>query len=164
MPRVDEHAGRRRDELRRPADLRRDDRAAGGKALEDRLAEGLDEARRAEHACSRDPGRDLVVRDGARDRDPLPALELRAERAVADERQRPLAEPLERAREADDVLALGQRADADEALAGRRDGKALEVDAHVHDLDLADRGGDLALELAPQPVGDGDHRRRATDT
>jgi hypothetical protein len=45
----------------------------------------------------------------------------------------------------------------------RRDGKALEVDAHVHDLDLADRGGDLALELAAQPVGDGDHRRRAAD-
>ena len=45
---VDEHAALGRDELGRPADLRRDDRPAGGQPLEDRLAERLDEARRAE--------------------------------------------------------------------------------------------------------------------
>ena len=41
------------------------------------------------------------------------------QRPVADEGQRPLAEPRERVGQPDDVLALGQRADAEEARAVR---------------------------------------------
>ena len=95
----------------------------------------------------------------------LASLQLRAERAVADEGQLSLPEALERAREADDVLALAQRADAEErgrALGRRQDREALEVDAGVDDLRLAARVGHLRLELASQVVGDGDHGRGAT--
>jgi hypothetical protein len=38
--------------------------------------------------------------------------------------------------------------------------EALEVDARVDHLGLAARGGHLGLELAPEVVGDRDHRRR----
>ena len=41
--------------------------------------------------------------------------------------------------------------------------EALEVDARVDDLGLAARLGQPLLELAPQVVRDGDHRRRALD-
>ena len=67
-----------------------------------------------------------VVRDRAGQLDAGAALELSAQRPDADERQRPLAEPLERAREPDDVLPLRQRADADEPRAvavGARGGR-----------------------------------------
>ena len=98
-------------------------------------------------------------------RDARPTFELRPERAVADERQRPLAEPAEGVREPDDVLPLDQRADADErrARAGRalEQPEALQVDAAVDDLGLRRGLGDRRDEPSAQPVGDGDHRRRA---
>ena len=65
----------------------------------------------------RDLRGDGFVRDRAGQLDPDSLLELRPQRAVADEGQRPLAEPLERAREREDVLARDQRADADEVRA-----------------------------------------------
>ena len=61
---------------------------------------------------------DPVVRDRAGELDAWPSLELAAQWPDADERQRSLAEPLERAREAHDVLPLRQRADADEPRPG----------------------------------------------
>ena len=118
-------------------------------------------------AAARKPGTESCG-DEARDRDAGTALELRAERAVADEGQRSLAEPRERVRQPDDVLALDQRADADEGRAwpvgcGAERAEALEVDAAVHDLGLAARLRRALLELPAQPVRDRDHRGRATD-
>ena len=108
--------------------------------------------------------------DAADDADALAALERLPERPVADERQRPLAAALERAREAEHVLALREAAEAEKrravtALAelaarslrvARRE--ALEVDAAVDHLGLAARVGQRVLELRAQPVGDSDHR------
>ncbi len=74
--RVDEHAGARRHELRRPADGSGDDAAGRGERLERRLAEGLDEARLAEDIGGREVAGDRVVRDIAGDRDAGTALEL----------------------------------------------------------------------------------------
>ena len=99
----------------------------------------------------------------------LATLELRAQRAVADEREASLAEPRERVGETDDVLALAERADAEErrrvqvTLCHLARGEALEVDARVDDVRLAARFGQLRLELAAQVVRDGDHGRRALD-
>ena len=101
-------------------------------------------------------------------RTPARPSSVRAQRPVADERQRAAAEPRERVGEPDDVLALGERADVDERglLELRRSvdrGEALEVDARVDDLGLAARLGQPLLELPAQVVRDGDHGRRALD-
>jgi hypothetical protein len=72
------------------------------------LAEGLDQARLADDVCCRDLRRDPVVWKRTRELDPRPAFELLAQRPVADERQRPFAEPLEGARETEHVLALDE--------------------------------------------------------
>ena len=56
-----------------------------------------------------DSARDPLVRDGARELDTRPALELRTQRPVADERQRPLAQRRERVGKPDDVLPLDER-------------------------------------------------------
>ena len=78
-----------------------------------------------------------------------PSRERSAERPAADEGERALATPLERAREPQDVLALGEAAEAEEVrslaapaeLVASRLGvprrEALEVDAAVDDLGLA---------------------------
>ena len=66
------------------------------------------------------PARHLVVRDAADDAHAVAPLELRPQRAVADERQRAAAELRERVGEPHDVLALRQRADVHE----RRDARA----------------------------------------
>ena len=91
--------------------------------------------------------------DAADEPDPGPSLERAAQRAVADERERALAALLERAREAEDVLALGEPAEAEERrpvaapaeLVARRLGvarrEALEVDAAVDHLGLARASG-----------------------
>ena len=82
------------------------------------------------------------------------ALELPAQRSFAGEVERPVAEPLEGVREADDVLALRQAADAQERRPGGSacragsEREALEVDAGVDHLGLAARVGQLGLELA----------------
>ena len=77
--------------------------------------------------------------------------------------------------EADDVLPLVERADAQisgavavPAERGARLGlvaaaKALEVDTAVDHLHLAERARDARLELAAQVVRDGDHAVRAAD-
>src|SRR5437764_3038355 len=77
---VDEHAGLRRDELGRPADAGSDDRAAAGHALQERLAEGLDQARLADDAGGGDPGGHVIVFDAAKDLDLAAPLELQAQR------------------------------------------------------------------------------------
>src|ERR1043166_2950530 len=92
---------------RSAAALRRDDRAAAGERLENRLAERLDEARLADDPRAGDPVGDLVVRRAGDDVDALASLELRPQRAVTDEGQLPGAEPLARFGPAGDVLALG---------------------------------------------------------
>ena len=123
--------------------------------------------------ASREAARDLVVRRrGRRAATPVASLELRAQRPVAGERQRPFAEPRERVGEPDDVLALAQRADAEErgparparaATANRSRSTPL-----VDDLRLAARLGQLRLELAragsrrrrrPPPRADDEPRR-----
>ena len=63
---IDEHAGSRRDELRRPADAGRDDGPSRGERLERRLAEGLDEARLAEDVRRGEVAGDGVVRRRSR--------------------------------------------------------------------------------------------------
>jgi hypothetical protein len=105
---IDEHAGLRRDELGRAADPRRNDRSPAGHRLEHGLAEGLDQAGLADDVRCRDLGRDPVIRKRARELDPRPVFELSAQWPVADERQRPFAEPLEGARETKHVLALDE--------------------------------------------------------
>jgi hypothetical protein len=106
--RIDQHAGLRRDEFRRPADPRRDDRSPAGHRLEHGLSEGLDQARLADDVCCRDLRRDAVVWKRTREFDPRPALELSAQRPVADERQRPFTESLKSARETEHVLSLDE--------------------------------------------------------
>ena len=103
------------------------------------------------------------MRDAPEQADAIAALEPRPERPVAGEGERSLAEAREGVGEADDVLPLVERADAEEAgRPGRRlgDREALAVDAARDDLHLAARLGQLRLELAPQVVGDADHRGR----
>src|SRR5437763_8299730 len=107
--RVDEDAGFRRHELGRAADAGADDRAAAGHGLEQRLAERLDQARLADDGGLRDARRDLVVPDAAGDGDAVAMLELVAERAVADERERSALELAECVGEPAYVLPLGQR-------------------------------------------------------
>jgi ABC-2 type transport system ATP-binding protein len=162
IERIDEHTGRGRDELGRPADARRDDGAARGHALEQRLPERLDEARLAEHVALGEEAGNLVVRHAAGERHPVTSGELRAQRTVAGERERSLAEQREGVGETHDVLAFLERADAQEArraLGSRSEGEALEIDAARHDLRLAARRGNLRLELAPQIVRHADDRR-----
>ena len=145
VERVDEDAGLGRDELGRAADPRRDDGAAAGHRLEDRLAERLDQRRRADDVGGGEPAGHLVVRDAADDAHAAPPSSARAQRAVADEREGAAAEPRERVGEPHDVLALGQRPDVDERgrlerrAAGATGAEALEVDARVDDLGLAAR-------------------------
>ena len=88
--------------------------------LERREAERLGEARLADDIGGCDPAGDPVVIDRADEPDPGPALERAAQRAVADERERSLSSPLERAGEPQHVLALAQRADAEEPGSVRR--------------------------------------------
>ena len=104
------------------------------------------------------------MRDAPEQTDTIASLQLRPERPVAGEGERSLAEACEGVGEADDVLPLVERADAEEARRARRrlgDREALAVDAARDDLDLAARLGQLRLELAAQVVGDADHRCRA---
>ena len=107
--------------------------------------------------------------DATDDADPVAPFERASQRAVADEGQRALAALLERAREAEDVLALGEPAEAEErravavqpSVAARSLGvarsEALEVDAAVDHLGLAARIGQSLLELGAQPA----RRRRS---
>ena len=116
-----------RDELGRAADRRRDDGAGRGHRLERREPERLAQARLADDVGARDPHRDVVVADAADDPDPLASLERAAERAVPDEGQRALAAMLERAREAEHVLPLGEPAEAEERGAVRLSSRALRA-------------------------------------
>ena len=167
--RVDEDAGLRRDELRRSADAR--SRRPTGRPPSPRAAPGRT-ARRG--SARRRRGRHAIRpgisswRDAARDRDPGPALELGAKRAVADERQRPLAQPLERAGEPERVLPLGQRADARGRPAGPAgagwSGKRSRSTPQSTTSTLPRGRRHLRLQLAAQPVGDGDRREAARRT
>ena len=167
VERIDEHAGLRRDELRRAADPRRDDRAPAGHRLEQRLAERLDEARLREDVGSRRAARDLVVRDAPEERArPARPSSCGAQRPVADERERALGRARANASARRTTFFRSvERADAEEARAAPGGASATEnrsqVDAARDDLRLAARLGQLRLELAPQVVGDADHRGRA---
>ena len=77
VERIDENARLLGDELRRAADVRRDDRAAHGHRLEQRLTERLDEAGLADDARRRHVLSHLVVRDGAHEPHAAPAGERR---------------------------------------------------------------------------------------
>src|SRR5207247_1218190 len=79
--------------------------------------ERLDQARLRDDGRRGDRGRNLVVADAAEETDPVASFELRAQRAVAGEGQRPVAEVLEGSREAQDVLARRPRADAEKGWA-----------------------------------------------
>ncbi len=157
---IDEHPGLGRNELGRAPDPRRDHGTLGRHAFEERDPERLDKARLTEHVAGCNPGRDFLVRKPtgqAQARDPCEAL---ACRAVADERERPAAEPRERLGEPDDVLPLVECADAEEVrllappveLAASRvgivRGEPLEVDAGGDDLDPPVRLGELLQQLA----------------
>jgi hypothetical protein len=109
---IDENACLWGHELRRAPDLSRDDRSRRGHGLERRQAERLDEARLAQDVARCDPGGNRIVANAAREADPVASLESLTKRAVAHERQRSLAAPLERARESKDVLALRERTQA----------------------------------------------------
>src|SRR6266540_6258264 len=138
-----------------------DDRASRCHRLERGLAEGLDQAWLADDVRGGDESGDQVIRKRTGELDPCSSLELRSERTPADEGQCALAEAFERARKADDVLSLDQRADAEEAQVpvGRGlDPEPLEVDAAVDDLRLAARFGHLRLQFAPEIVRDRDDR------
>src|SRR5581483_8740669 len=63
--RIDEHACLRRDELGWAADTGGENRPSRRHALEQRLAERLDQAHAADHARAGERRRDLVVRDAA---------------------------------------------------------------------------------------------------
>src|SRR5581483_1265965 len=137
------------------------DGASARHRLEDRLAERLDEARRADDVRSGQPSRHRVVRHATDDRDAVSSFEPPPQGAVADEREAAASERGKCVGEAEDVLPFGQAADADEARAGAvpvawLHAEALEVDARVDDLDLAAGGRQLRLELPPQIVRDGD--------
>jgi hypothetical protein len=93
---IDEHARLRWHELGRAADPRRDHRAADSHRLEHGLAERLDQTRLHHDVRGGDLGGNTVVGNSPDELDPGPALELWTQRAVADERERPFAEPLER--------------------------------------------------------------------
>ncbi len=99
--------------------------------------------------------------------DPAPSLQLRAQGAVADERQRPLAEPLERACQPQDVLPLRQRPDAQERRCRprlpRQRPEALEVDAAVDHLRLPAGLRQALLQQVAQVARDGDHGRGPAD-
>ncbi len=113
--------------------------------------------------------------DSTDDVNPVSPFERATQRAVADEGQRALAALLERAREAEDVLALGEPAEAEKRRAvparaqrpacrfGIARSEALEVDAAVDHLGLAAGVGQSLLELGAQPRGDGDHRGCSPD-
>ena len=115
VERVDEHSGLGRDELGRSSDPRCDHRAAARHRLEQRLAERLDQARLREHPALGEQARHLVVRDATEQTNTLPSLEPGAERPVAGEGERSLLEARKGIGEPDDVLALLERADAEEA-------------------------------------------------
>jgi Bacterial capsule synthesis protein PGA_cap len=166
IERVDEDAGVARHELRRAADPRGDDGAATRHRLEQRLAERLDEARLREDMAGGEQARDLIVGDPAEELDVRAPFEGGALRPVADERQRPLRQAGEGVGEADDVLSLGERADAEEArrAVGRGlNGEALAIDAARDDRGLPGGFGQLRLELTAQVVGDADDGRGAPD-
>ena len=106
------------------------------------------------------------MRDPAHDFHAGPPLEPRAQRAVPHEDETAPPQALEGLCEPNDILPLGQAADADEdrpVAVPRRRSEQLEVDAAVDDMRLALRLGDLQLELAAEVVGDGDQSGRAAN-
>ena len=116
VERVDEHAGLGRDELGRASDPGRDDRAPAGHRLEQRLAERLHEARLREHAALRRAGagsrRAGRARAGSTRSRPSSCGRSGPSPAKVSV---PSAEAREGVGEADDVLPLVERADAEEA-------------------------------------------------
>src|SRR5207244_6571310 len=122
--------------------------------LEQSLAQGLDQARLADDVRVRDQLGDTVVGGTAEQADAGAVFEARPERTVSCEHERPFAEALEGAREAEDVLALAQRAHAEEGWGCVHmcrpmctDGpEALEVDAARDDLGLPSGPRPLRLE------------------
>ena len=150
VERVDEHAGFGRDELGRPADPRRHDRAAAGHRLEQRLAERLDQRRLADDVRTSEPVWDLAVGDAPRDAHSGAPFEARAKGPVPDEGERAVAERFEGVGEPEHVLPLGERPDAEVrslAVRRRQQREPLEVDARVDDLRLSPRLRHLRLEL-----------------
>ena len=175
VARIDQQSRPRRHELGRAADRGRDHGSLHRHPLERRLAEGLDQRRLAEHVGGRDPGPDLGLGDAAGHQDAVPALERGAQRPVADEGEPAAAEARERVGERDHVLALDQRADADErgsvaipaeleasGLRGPR-AEVLEIDAAVRDLDLRGRLFDPLGEAIGKPARVRDQPRGPPD-
>jgi hypothetical protein len=156
VERVDEDAGLGRDELRRAADPRRDDRAAARHRLEQRLAERLDQARPADDVARRRASAGLVVRDAADELDAGPPSSCARSgpsptnvsvpspsRANASASRttflRSVSEPTQRKRDA----AVRRRQRRGSARGRRR-----------VDTSSCRAPRDLRLELAPQVVGD----------
>ena len=176
--RVHEHARLRRDEFGRAADGGCDDASLHRHRLQGGLPEGLDLRRLTENVARGDPAGHLGLRNAAHQLHVRAALELLAQRSVPDEGQSALAQPRESVREADHVLALDQRADAEirapvrrlrppAELTARRLSvhrrKGLEVHAAVGDRELLARGGDVVAEALCQPRGIGDDGGRPGD-
>src|SRR5439155_155618 len=83
---------------------------------DNRLKQGVDPAKvRASYEQAREVPGALGVGAAAREPDARPSFQLRPQRALADERQAAATEAREGVGEPNDVLALGQAADADEA-------------------------------------------------
>src|SRR5262249_42718690 len=146
---VDEDSRLWRNELRRAADPCRHYRAPARHRLEQRLAERLDEARLRRDPAFRGEGGGAGGVDSPAHAGTLAALESRPERAVACEGERPFVEPRKGVGEPDDVLALVESTDAEEAgRTGRRfaQREALAVDAARDDLNLPARLEQLRLE------------------
>ena len=101
----------------------------------------------------------MVVRDPSHDFDTRSPLQLPAQWPVPHEDEPSPTQAFESLGKPNDVLPLGEAADADEdrpITVPRRRGEQLQVDAAVDDVSLALRLGNLQLELAAQVVGDGD--------
>src|SRR3989442_4105098 len=115
------------------------------------------------------------MRNSTCERDPAMTFGRRSQRPVSDEGKGSLATPFERSSEAQDVLALRERAETEEcgslripadlaaSVAGGARREALEVDATVHDVRLPGSRGDLPLELHSEPLGHGDDRSGTTN-
>ncbi len=172
---VDQHPGLAGDELRRAADGGGEDRPLHRHRLERGLAEGLDQRRLAEHVAGGDPGRNVLLRHAADEPHAVAALELRPQGAVADEREPAGAVTLERIGEPEHVLALDQRADAQErgavavpAELGAGDGRVggrerVEVHPAVDHAELRLRRGNPVDEPLGEPARVRDQGGRASD-
>src|SRR5439155_23051592 len=108
-------------------------------------------ARLAQHVRLGEEPRNVVVWHAPEETHTVAPFELRAQRTVAYEGERAFSEPCERVRKPHDILALLERADAEEArraIRRRFHREPLEIDAARHDFRLPSCSRQLGLELA----------------